>query len=119
MSNEINSNPKNEESSSKLLKDLPSDGISSIAFCSSNDLVVTSWDATVRLYDINNDVVKFNFGFGGALLCSSVSDSDEIFVGGLEANLCSIDASVGVATTLYSHQAAVSCNAYNSTYHTL
>ena len=67
------------------LEPTPSDGISSLVFSpSSNLLLCSSWDKGVRLYDASQNVLRSQFKHQAAVLDCCFSDGDRAFSGGLE-----------------------------------
>lgn len=52
------------------LSNMPSDGISSVKFGPNSNqfLLVSSWDETVRLYDVQADSMRFKYSHSAAVL---------------------------------------------------
>ena len=97
----------------------PGDGVSSLSFSpvvGSLDLLVGSWDTTVRLYDAARNSCKLTCTLGGACLGSCFGvDGALAFAGGLDQGVYSLDLHRGGAkTVLGGHSKAVSCMQYNS-----
>jgi cell cycle arrest protein BUB3 len=95
----------------------PSDGISSLTFSTStsNDLLVTSWDSTLRLYDTISNSPKSTHNFNGAILTGCFNaDGSTAFAGGLDKSVYMIDLARGMKTVINEHHEAISCVAFNS-----
>ncbi|KAI9438832.1 WD40 repeat-like protein [Lactarius indigo] len=87
------------------LKGAPFDGISSLQFspASSNFLLASSWDSTVRLYDIAANEEKTKFDHRAAVLSSAFSDASHAYSGGLDSSLRE---SMPLANTTMQYQAS-------------
>jgi cell cycle arrest protein BUB3 len=71
-----------------VLQQPPSDGISSVKFSySSNLLLATAWDSSVRLYDAEKNVLRGQFDGGAAVLDGCFADDNTGFAGGLDRAL--------------------------------
>jgi len=92
----------------------PSDGITSSIFANTtNNLLVTSWDATARLYDSDKNELIHTFEQKGPLLDGSFSlDDSKAYVGGVENKLFMLDLKVGSRRELGSHQKPIKCVEY-------
>lgn len=108
-----------------ILNAPPGDGVSCLAFSpsstSANDLLVASWDATVRLYDVQVNSNKFTCLLGGACLaCCFNNDGSVGYAGGLDQGVYSLDMYRGGTKTLMgAHTAPVSCMATNTEHRVL
>jgi len=99
----------------------PSDTISSVEFCSSsssdccNDLLVSSWDATTKVYDVSSNTVKSSFTLDGAVLGSCYNSNNPLraYCGGLDCHIQQLDLPTSTAASVGMHRLAVSCMAYN------
>lgn len=96
------------------LDDTPSDAISSIKFGhkSSQFLLATSWDSSVRLYDIDQNRLIHTFFHKKAVLDCCFGDSNKTFSGGLDNNLVMYDHQVQKETIIGFHQEAIRCVHY-------
>lgn len=103
----------------------PGDGVSCLAFSpsstSANDLLVASWDATCRLYDVQANSNKFTCLLGGACLaCCFNHDGSVGYAGGLDQGVYSLDMYRGGAKSLLgAHSGPVSCMATNTEHRVL
>uniref|UniRef100_A0A6A7G7W0 Mitotic checkpoint protein BUB3 n=2 Tax=Hirondellea gigas TaxID=1518452 RepID=A0A6A7G7W0_9CRUS len=95
----------------KLLTNPPGDSISKCLFASnSNNLLVSSWDKTVRLYDVSSDVEKVKYEHKAAVLdCAFSEDCSTAFSGGLDRELLMVDLETSSTTVLGSHKSAIRC----------
>lgn len=107
------------EMNQTILTGHPGDGVSCLAFSpsSSSELLVSSWDSTVRLYDPLQNFSKATYNFSGACLtcCFNKNNGSSGFCGGLDAQVSALDLSRGTAsarTGLGQHRKAVSCLDY-------
>ena len=71
----------------------PGDGISSVEFAKASDLLlVSSWDATLRLYDARANVQRHVFPQKAAVLDCAFGESDACaWCGGLDASVAAVD----------------------------
>ena len=109
-----------------ILNAPPGDGISCLAFSpvsagnGEENLLVSSWDSTVRLYDPQHNFPKATYNFSAACLacCFDGSSPNISFCGGLDSTVSHLDVSRGSRTTLGNHQGPISsleyCLANNS-----
>ena len=100
----------------------PSDGISSMNFSpiENDTLLVSSWDSTLRLYDVQQNISKSTYYFEGPVLSCCFSGNGFVaFSAGLDQTVHSIELTRGAKTPLYSHNAAVSALAFNTKYNSL
>ena len=76
----------------------PGDGISSVEFAKASDLLlVSSWDATLRLYDARANVQRHVFPQKAAVLDCAFGESDTCaWCGGLDASVAAVDLERGV-----------------------
>lgn len=94
----------------------PSDGISSVRFSSHSDnLIVSSWDGTMRLYDVTANSLRGQFGGKnkGAMLDCCFHDDSSGFCGGLEKNVTRYDFTTGKTDVLGQHERPVKCVEYS------
>jgi len=93
-----------------VLNGPPSDGISSVEFGpSSNVLLASSWDSNVYLYDAGANVRLANFPSKAAVLDCCFWDSTHGFCGGLDRNVKMFDFNNGTELVLGSHNNSVKC----------
>ncbi|KAI9431487.1 WD40 repeat-like protein [Lactarius indigo] len=98
------------------LKGAPFDGISSLQFspASSNFLLASSWDSTVRLYDIAANEEKTKFDHRAAVLSSAFSDASHAYSGGLDSSLRELELESEKIHALGQHDDAISSVRYSS-----
>jgi len=94
----------------------PADGISSMSFspAPANFLMVTSWDQTVRLYDVVSNTMRTKFDVSCPVLSGCISSPIQGYSGGLDGVIRSHDFNSGTEATLGSHKEAARCLDYNS-----
>jgi len=93
----------------------PADGISNVTFCPDTPLLlVSSWDATVRLYDVINNVPRTHYRHKAAVLDCSFPDKNRAFSGGLDRVVKMVDLNTNVETLLGEHEAAIKCVEYSA-----
>ena len=74
----------------------PDDGITAVKFCpgSSQFLLASSWDTTVRLYDVTTNVLRIKYPHAGAVLDCCFYDPVHSYSGGLDNTLKMFDFNV-------------------------
>eukprot|EP00640_Fibrocapsa_japonica_P003122 CAMPEP_0113944414 /NCGR_PEP_ID=MMETSP1339-20121228/34406_1 /TAXON_ID=94617 /ORGANISM="Fibrocapsa japonica" /LENGTH=333 /DNA_ID=CAMNT_0000949619 /DNA_START=85 /DNA_END=1086 /DNA_ORIENTATION=+ /assembly_acc=CAM_ASM_000762 len=88
----------------------PTDGISSVTFGpSSNNLLASSWDSCVYLYDAGANVRLASFPCKAAVLDCCFWDPQHGFCGGLDRSLKMFDFNNGSESVLGSHNGAIRC----------
>ena len=101
----------------------PGDGVSQMVFSPSQTelLLVASWDATMRLYDVNQNIPRSTFDFNGAacLTCCFDIDGAVAFAGGLDGNARLLDINRGAVRVIGSHTNAISCMEFSGISNTL
>jgi len=108
-----------------LLTAPPGDGVSSMTFSpnSSDDfLLISSWDSTLRLYDIKLNIPLATHYFeGGLLTCCFNEDGSQGFAGGLDNSVQSIDLnkSSDAKKVIYNDEMPISTLAFNKNYKSL
>jgi cell cycle arrest protein BUB3 len=92
----------------------PSDAISSVRFSttSSQYLLVSSWDASVRLYDIEANKLRHMYNHSRAVLDCYYKDMNQSFSGGLDMTLKFYDFTSQKETILGTHEQAIKCVHY-------
>ncbi|KAG9292830.1 hypothetical protein G9A89_016192 [Geosiphon pyriformis] len=98
------------------LYDMPADAISSVVFSPTNPayLLVSSWDKSVRLYDVQVPApLKTSYTHKAPVLDSCFSDGSHAFSGGLDKRLKKFDFNTGNDTILGLHDEAIKCVEYS------
>ncbi|EOA38178.1 hypothetical protein CARUB_v10009656mg [Capsella rubella] len=96
------------------LSNPPSDGISNLRFSNSSDhLLVSSWDKSVRLYDANADLLRGEFKHGGAVLDCCFHDDSSGFSVCADYKVRRIDFNAGKEDVLGTHDKPVRCVEYS------
>ncbi|XP_041368804.1 mitotic checkpoint protein BUB3-like isoform X2 [Gigantopelta aegis] len=98
------------------LKNQPDDGITACKFGpnSSQFLLVSSWDETVRLYDIIADNMRIKYSHGSPVLDCCFYDPVHSFTGGLDKTLKMYDFNATAETVVGKHEAPIRCVEYCS-----
>jgi cell cycle arrest protein BUB3 len=99
------------------LENPPTDGISSIKLPSNSSkyVLASSWDRSVRLYDIESRQLLNSYNHDAPVLDCTFSDSvNRCFSGGLDCNLLMHDFETGRDTIVGQHSAAVRRVNYSS-----
>ncbi|KAH8103147.1 WD40 repeat-like protein [Cristinia sonorae] len=88
----------------------PFDSVSTVRFSPTNPshLLVSSWDTTVRLYDVNANEQKSKFDHRAAVLTCCFSDADHAYSGGLDTSVRELDLATEKVNHLGQHGDAVS-----------
>jgi WD40 repeat protein len=102
----------------------PSDGITSLAFSpsahDSNLLLAGSWDSTLRIYDVQQNIPKYTHYFDGAILsCCYNADGSQSYCAGLDASVHALDHTRNTKSAIGSHTAPISSIAFNQQYNTM
>ncbi|XP_046844256.1 mitotic checkpoint protein BUB3-like [Xenia sp. Carnegie-2017] len=89
----------------------PLDTISSVNFSpkSANFLLVSSWDDSVRLYDVVGNKQRLTYNHKGPVLDCCFSDGVHCFSGGLDCALKTYDFNASAEQELGRHEAAIKC----------
>ncbi|KAI5116551.1 hypothetical protein M0805_007559 [Coniferiporia weirii] len=96
----------------------PFDGISSVKFSPNNPshLLVSSWDTTVRFYDVNANEQKCKFDHRAAVLdCCFSADGRHAFSGGLDTSVREFDLESESFRHLGQHSDTVSRTVFSKT----
>lgn len=100
------------------LSNSPTDGITRIKFCNSiNRLIVSSWDKSVTLYEIqspNTRVIHSYEHNAGVLDCSITQDDMTMLSVGCDHSLQSCDVKTASNTTVGYHNMPIRCVEYNN-----
>ena len=96
------------------LSNPPDDGISSLNFSPSDAkfLLTTSWDSTVRLYDVMNDKMRFQYDHQAPVLDACFSDAVNVWSCDLSGNISTYNINTGTQEHVGSHNDAVRCIEY-------
>ncbi|KAA3482462.1 mitotic checkpoint protein BUB3.2-like isoform X3 [Gossypium australe] len=96
------------------LSNPPTDGISNLRFSNHSDnLLVSSWDKTVRLYDASANVLRGEFMHGGPVLDCCFHDDSSGFSASADNKVRRIMFSHGKEEILGRHDAPVRCIEYS------
>ena len=93
----------------------PTDGITNVTFSNvpnSNQLLVSSWDKSVRLYDISQNALKLSYSHECAVLDCTFMDNSKSFSGGVDRRLIEYDFGSQTETCLGNHLEAIRCVEY-------
>ncbi|CDH56796.1 mitotic checkpoint protein bub3 [Lichtheimia corymbifera JMRC:FSU:9682] len=98
------------------IADPPSDGISSVTFNPSDSrfLLATSWDTTVRLYDVELNEKRAQFDNKGAVLDACFAGIDVAYSGGLDRQIKMLNLENKTEQVIGSHDEAVRCLCWSS-----
>lgn len=96
------------------LNSCPNDGISAVKFAptTSQFLLASSWDCTVRLYDITENTQRFKYSHSTPVLDCCFSDGTHAWSGGLDCTLKSYDFNSGMEMVIGNHNAPIRCVEY-------
>ena len=97
------------------LKSPPDDGISSVQFCphSPSLLLVSSWDKTVRLYDVASNTQRAAVSCSLPVLDCAWQDQSRVLSAGLDKSVKIIDVNTSQERILGCHEAGVKCVEYS------
>ncbi|KDQ09640.1 hypothetical protein BOTBODRAFT_58543 [Botryobasidium botryosum FD-172 SS1] len=103
------------------IESTPKDGVSSLCFSPTSDhLIVSSWDMTLRYYDVASNTSKCTFQHKAPVLdCAFDSTGAIAFSGGIETWVRKFDLENETATVLGGHDDAVSSVVYSKDTNTL
>ncbi|KAI7901660.1 mitotic checkpoint protein BUB3-like protein [Cokeromyces recurvatus] len=93
------------------LRDPPRDGITNICFHPEdpNILLASSWDKTLRVYNIEqNELIKV-FNTDSVILDCCFGSNDTVYFGGLDKKVKMIDLNTNTEKVIGTHDEAVSC----------
>ncbi|KAI8499538.1 PREDICTED: mitotic checkpoint protein BUB3-like [Branchiostoma belcheri] len=96
------------------LNNCPADGISAVKFSptSSQLLLVSSWDCSVRLYDVSGNNLRNKYEHSSAVLDCCFYDPVHPYSGGLDQMLKTCDLNTSQETVVGNHDAAIRCVEY-------
>jgi len=102
-------------SGAHVLSGPPTDGITKIIFSpDSNNLLVSSWDTAVRLYDTGpGSAIKATFNHKAAVLDCCFLDDSNVFSGGLDKVVKLYNITTSTEKDLGKHEKAVRSTIYN------
>ncbi|THH09252.1 hypothetical protein EW145_g2146 [Phellinidium pouzarii] len=112
---------KGKESQTELAS-APFDGISSVRFSPTDPshLLVSSWDTTVRFYDVNANEQRCKFDHRAAVLdCCFSQDGKHGFSGGLDTSVREFDLESETFRHLGQHDQSISSTVFSKTTNTL
>lgn len=103
------------------LNNPPSDGISAVKFApqSSQFILVSSWDCSVRLYDVIANHMRMQYQHSAPVLDCCFQDAVHAFSGGVDNTIKAFDFNVNSETVIGSHDAAVRCVEHCSEFNTI
>uniref|UniRef100_A0A182J647 Mitotic checkpoint protein BUB3 n=1 Tax=Anopheles atroparvus TaxID=41427 RepID=A0A182J647_ANOAO len=98
------------------IQNAPEDVISSVVFAPKTNqfLLVSSWDTSVRLYDVFNNTLRHKFFHSSPVLDGAFLDSVKTISGGLDNAVKLYDWNTQIEQTLGTHDAAVRCVEYTA-----
>jgi len=93
------------------LKSPPSDGITNVTFGASNSqfLLVSSWDKTIRLYDVLSNTQPLSFKHDMAVLDCAFKEQENVISGGLDNCIRSFDLNTQQSKVIGTHEKPVKC----------
>lgn len=96
------------------LKNPPTDGITAVKFGpnSSQFLLTSSWDTSVRLYDVISNHLRMKYNHPAPVLDCCFHDSVHCYSGGLDNTLKVYDFNTNTGTNVGTHDAPIRCVEY-------
>eukprot|EP01116_Phalansterium_solitarium_P004447 TRINITY_DN15464_c0_g1_i1.p1 TRINITY_DN15464_c0_g1~~TRINITY_DN15464_c0_g1_i1.p1 ORF type:complete len:342 (+),score=122.79 TRINITY_DN15464_c0_g1_i1:39-1028(+) len=91
----------------------PTDGITSLRIKDNKFLLVSSWDTSVRLYDLELRQQKAIYHHKAAVLDCAFFSSHQAYSGGIDKTIKSFDLTTGAERVIGSHGGAVKCLEYS------
>lgn len=93
------------------LENLPNDCVSAVKFGTSSNqfLLVSSWDTTVRLYDVTNNNLRVKYSHTSAVLDCCFQDAVHAWSGGLDAQVKSFDFNSSSESVVGTHHGPIRC----------
>lgn len=106
----------NSDSSEFQLKDAPKDGISSVDFSPSlsNYLLASSWDGTLRIYDVNENSMKNKFDDKLPFLDCCYVSNESVYGAGMNKTIKCFDVEKSSEKTIGVHEMPIRCLKYCS-----
>ncbi|KAF1800563.1 WD40-repeat-containing domain protein [Mucor lusitanicus] len=98
------------------LKNPPKDGISNVCFHPTDPdvLLVSSWDKTLRLYNVDRNELLQTFNTNAAILDCCFGDGNVVYFGGLDRKVKMINLDTNEESVIGEHDAPVSCVCYGA-----
>ncbi|KAK4512800.1 uncharacterized protein ATC70_003507 [Mucor velutinosus] len=98
------------------LKNPPKDGISNVCFHPTDPdcLLVSSWDKTLRLYNVEKNELLQLFNTDSAILDCCFGDDNVVYFGGLDRKVKMINLDTNEESVIGKHDAPISCICYGS-----
>eukprot|EP01104_Vermistella_antarctica_P017780 TRINITY_DN636_c0_g2_i1.p1 TRINITY_DN636_c0_g2~~TRINITY_DN636_c0_g2_i1.p1 ORF type:complete len:331 (+),score=59.08 TRINITY_DN636_c0_g2_i1:212-1204(+) len=91
----------------------PTDGVSNVTFSPSDSLLLaSSWDTSVRLYDVSSNAIRTQYNHKAAVLDCCFADNTTAFSGGVDKTVQSYDFNTSTQIKLGEHDAPVKCLQY-------
>jgi cell cycle arrest protein BUB3 len=88
----------------------PNDGITNVTFCPNTPLLLaSSWDTSVRVYDVANNIVRTQYRHKAAALDCTFPDKTRAFSGGLDRAVKMFEVNTNTEFILGEHEKAVRC----------
>lgn len=89
----------------------PTDGVSAVKFCpgSSQFLLASSWDCTVRLYDVAGNFMRMKYTHSAPVMDCCFQDPVHAYSGGIDNCLKMYDFNTNTESTVGKHDNAVRC----------
>lgn len=93
------------------LQPSPADAVSSLQFGPNSNqfLLVSSWDSTVRLYDVVSNTLRLKYNHKGPVLDCSFQDAVHAWSGGVDCQVKSFDFNCSAETVIGRHKGPVRC----------
>ncbi|XP_026470651.1 mitotic checkpoint protein BUB3 [Ctenocephalides felis] len=108
----VTSNPSSYDSRTEFkIKNVPEDVISALKFGPSSNqfLLVSSWDCSVRLYDVAANSMRHKYNHKLPVLDVCFSDAVHSFSGGLDKTLIQYDFNTNSETVIGVHEKTIRC----------
>lgn len=93
------------------LDNAPSDGVSAVKFGQNSNqfLLASSWDCSVRLYDVSNNTFRLKYTHQAPVLDCSFQDAVHAWSGGLDRQVKVFDFNSSTESVVGTHDSAVRC----------
>ncbi|KAL9251323.1 Mitotic checkpoint protein BUB3.3-like protein [Drosera capensis] len=79
----------------------------------SNNLLISSWDSTLRLYDVDGSKLRGEFESDFLLLDCCFGDEGEAYAAGSDGSVCRFDLRSGNYSSIGKHDSLASCSEYS------
>jgi len=92
----------------------PSDGVTAVRFShlEMDQLLVSSWDKDVRLYNVSSNTLRYSISHGAPALDCCFLDEENAFSVGLDAKLKMLNFNQGASSVVGSHEKPIRCVLY-------